>query len=53
MMRIRRRSAQESGAAANVAPVAQIRRGIAWIVTGAIASLFFIFVLGRGLAWSR
>ena len=53
MMRIRRRSAQESGAAANVAPVAQIRRGIAWIVTGAIASLFFIFVLGRGLTWSR
>jgi hypothetical protein len=51
MMRIRRR-AQES-AAANVAPVAQISRSIAWIVTGAIASLLFIFVLGRGLTWSR
>jgi hypothetical protein len=53
MMRIRRRSAQESDAAANVAPVAQIHRSIAWIAAGAIASLVFIFVLGRGLTWSR
>ena len=38
---------------ADVAPVAPIRRSIAWIATGAIASLLFIFVLGRGLTWSR
>jgi hypothetical protein len=39
--------------AADVAPVGPIRRSIAWIATGAIASLLFIFVLGRGLTWSR
>jgi hypothetical protein len=33
--------------------VAPIRRSVAWIATGAIASLLFIFVLGRGLTWSR
>jgi hypothetical protein len=38
---------------ANVTPVAPIPRSIAWIATGAIASLLFIFVLGRGLTWSR
>lgn len=38
---------------ANVAQVAPIRRSVAWIATGAIASLLFIFVLGRGLTWSR
>src|ERR1700693_2010599 len=53
MMRIRRRNAQESDAAANVAPVASIPRSIAWIAAGAIACLLFIFVLGRGLTWSR
>src|SRR3984957_262196 len=52
MMRIRR-SAQESDATANVAQVVQIRRSIPCIATGAIASLLFIFVLGRGLTWSR
>jgi hypothetical protein len=34
-------------------PVAAIRRSFAWIATGAVASLLFIFVLGRGLTWSR
>jgi hypothetical protein len=53
MMRIRRRNAQESEAAANVAPLASIPRSIAWIATGAIASLLFILALGRGLTWSR
>jgi hypothetical protein len=52
MMRIRR-AAQDSKAAADVAPVAPIPRSAAWIATGAIASLLFIFVLGRGLTWSR
>jgi len=33
--------------------VASIGRSMAWIVTAAIASLLFIFVLGRGLTWSR
>jgi hypothetical protein len=33
--------------------VGPIRRSTAWIVAGAIASLLFIFVLGRGLTWSR
>ncbi len=30
-----------------------ISRSPAWIVTGVIASLLFIFVLGRGITWSR
>ena len=34
-------------------PVAPIGRSVAWIVTGVVASLLFIFVLGRGLSWSR
>lgn len=34
-------------------PVAPIPRHIAWIAAGALASLLFIFVLGRGLTWSR
>ena len=38
---------------ADVTPVATIPRSIVWIVTGAIASLLFIFILGRGLTWSR
>jgi len=33
-------------------PVAPIRRSLPWIVSGAIASLLFIFVLGRGITWS-
>jgi len=33
--------------------VAPVSRSIAWIVAGAVASLVFIFVLGRGLTWSR
>ena len=34
-------------------PVGPVRRSIAWIATAAVASLLFIFVLGRGLTWSR
>ncbi len=30
-----------------------IRRSLAWISVGAVASLLFIFVLGRGITWSR
>lgn len=30
-----------------------IARSVPWIVTGAIASLLFIFVLGRGITWQR
>jgi hypothetical protein len=37
----------------DVAPVGPISRSVAWIATGAIASLLFIFILGRGLTWSR
>jgi len=33
--------------------VGPIRRSAAWIATAAAASLLFIFVLGRGLTWSR
>jgi len=33
--------------------VGPIQRSVAWIVAGAVASLLFIFVLGRGLTWSR
>jgi hypothetical protein len=33
--------------------VGTIGRSTAWIATGAVASLLFIFVLGRGLTWSR
>jgi hypothetical protein len=34
-------------------PVAPIERSVPWIATAAVASLLFIFVLGRGLTWSR
>ncbi len=34
-------------------PAAPIRRSFAWIVTAAIAALLFIFVLGRGITWTR
>jgi len=30
-----------------------MRRSVAWIATAVVASLLFIFVLGRGLTWSR
>lgn len=33
--------------------VGTIERSIAWIAAGTVASLLFIFVLGRGLTWSR
>jgi hypothetical protein len=38
------------GAAEEVGP---IPRSVGWIASGAVVSLFFIFVLGRGLTWSR
>jgi hypothetical protein len=34
-------------------PPGPISRNAAWIAAGAVASLFFIFILGRGLTWSR
>jgi hypothetical protein len=34
-------------------PVGPIPRSPAWIAAGAVASLLFIFVLGRGVSWSR
>jgi hypothetical protein len=34
-------------------PVAPIARSSGWVATGAIASLLFILVLGRGVTWSR
>jgi hypothetical protein len=34
-------------------PLAPIERSPAWITTAALTSLLFIFVLGRGLTWSR
>ena len=33
--------------------VGPLRRSAPWIITGIVASLLFIFVLGRGLTWSR
>ena len=30
-----------------------IQRSVAWITTGTIASLLFIFMLGRGITWVR
>ncbi|MGC2110274.1 MAG: hypothetical protein WA655_12210 [Candidatus Korobacteraceae bacterium] len=33
--------------------VGAIRRSVVWIASGAFISLFFIFVLGRGLTWAR
>jgi hypothetical protein len=33
--------------------VGPVSRSAAWIATGGVASLLFIFVLGRGLTWSR
>jgi hypothetical protein len=34
-------------------PIGPIRRNVGWIVAGAVASLFFIVVVGRGITWSR
>jgi hypothetical protein len=33
--------------------VGPIERSMPWIVTGAVVSLLFVFVLGRGLTWTR
>jgi hypothetical protein len=43
-----RRSSPEQGK-----QVGPLCRSAPWIVTGLVASLLFIFVLGRGLTWSR
>jgi hypothetical protein len=45
LIRRRVRAAQEQ--------VAVISRSIPWIALGAIATLFFIVVVGRGLTWTR
>jgi hypothetical protein len=34
-------------------PVEPVRRSIAWIAAAAAVSLVFVFVIGRGLTWSR
>jgi hypothetical protein len=34
-------------------PVEPLRRNARWIAASAVASLLFIFVLGRGITWSR
>jgi hypothetical protein len=34
-------------------PASLIARSLAWIAAGAVASLLFILVLGRGITWSR
>jgi hypothetical protein len=34
-------------------PVKPVTRGLAWIGCGAIGSILFIVVLGRGITWSR
>jgi hypothetical protein len=34
-------------------PVRPIRRSPGWIITGGVAGLLFIFLLGRGITWSR
>jgi hypothetical protein len=46
-----RRMSRMSGSEAE--QVEPIRRGHAWVVAATIASLLFIFVLGRGITWSR
>jgi len=33
--------------------VGPIQRSLPWMVFGAVACLLFIFVLGRGITWSR
>jgi hypothetical protein len=34
-------------------PIEPIRRSTAWVAAGVVGSLLFIFVLGRGITWSR
>jgi hypothetical protein len=33
--------------------VGLVERNGAWIAAAAVASLLFVFVLGRGITWSR
>jgi hypothetical protein len=42
-----------SGRRSKTLPVEPLRRNVAWIATSAVATLLFIFVLGRGITWSR
>jgi hypothetical protein len=37
----------------NEEQVGSIQRSLGWISVGTVASLMFIFVLGRGITWSR
>jgi hypothetical protein len=46
-------SMMQRGTRGEEARVGPIERSTAWILAAAIASLLFIFVLGRGLTWSR
>lgn len=39
--------------ASTEAEVQPIHRSVAWIATATVASLLFVFILGRGLTWSR
>jgi hypothetical protein len=45
IMRMRNRSANES--------LPPIQRSLGWLAAGVIVILLFIFVLGRGISWSR
>jgi len=42
-----------SGSEHSVPEELEIRRSTGWIATASVASLLFIFVLGRGITWSR
>jgi hypothetical protein len=46
-------SLMHRGKAAPDESVGPINRSVSWIAAGAVAALLFIFVLGRGLTWSR
>lgn len=46
-------SMMRGGRGSEEAQVGPVPRSISWIAIGVVASLFFIFVLGRGISWSR
>jgi hypothetical protein len=46
-------SVMRTKSAASNESVAPILRSWSWIITGAIVSLLFIFVVGRGITWTR
>jgi hypothetical protein len=41
------------GSGAAPGQVGPIERSVPWIAAAAVASLWFIVVLGRGITWSR